>query len=103
MKRAQGVGIQTLRDVQTFLDTHTDVLGDIVRSGARAKLDEIADRLSAQAAAQGSSTVTARGATSKKNELRRTLIRFHMVPIARVSAADLPPTPELAALRMPRG
>ena len=43
------------------------------------------------------------GATRKHQTLRRALMRDHMLPIARIAAADLPDTPEVQPLKMPAG
>ncbi|HZW51483.1 MAG TPA: hypothetical protein VFF05_06465 [Rudaea sp.] len=55
------------------------------------------------AATQTEGTIEAKGLTQKKEALRTKLLRDHMAKIARIARADLPNTPELSHLRMPRG
>ena len=103
MQITQGNNLQSLRGVQAFLDAHSDTLASVANSGARKKLDLQVEALSAHVLAQSGSDLAAQGATQKQYALRQTLIRNHMAPIARIAAADLPETPELVPLRMPKG
>ena len=102
MQLAQGNTLQSLRGVQTFLDVHSDTLSAVAGSGARKKLDRQVEALSAHVVAQSGSNLAAKGATQKQYALRQVLQRKHMAPIARIAAADLPRTPELLPLRMPK-
>lgn len=101
MQTRQGSMLQSLRNVEAFLDQHADVLADVVKSGTRQKLADAIAALSTHVAGQAGSRLASKGATRKHYALRRALIRDHMAPVARIAAADLPRTPELAPLRMP--
>lgn len=101
MQTRQGSMLQSLRNVETFLGQHAEVLGNVVQSGARQRLADAIAALSTHVSGQAGSGVASRGSTQRHYALRQTLIRDHMAPVARVAAADLPRTPELAPLRMP--
>jgi hypothetical protein len=103
MQTMQGSTLQSLVAVQTFLDANADSLGTVVTSGARKKLDDLVLQLSGHAAVQTGSAFAAQGATQKHKLLRQALLRDHMAPIARIAAAELPATPEVEPLKMPRG
>jgi hypothetical protein len=89
--------------VETFLDAHADRLADVVKTGARQKLSDAITALDTHASDQSGGLLAAQGATQKKDSLRQALLRDHMAKIARIAAADLPSTPELEPLRMPKG
>jgi hypothetical protein len=95
--------LQSLRNVAGFLDQHADQLQGVVQTGARQRLDTVITALETHASDQSGGTIGSKGATQKQRALRRALIRDHMTPIARIAAADLPRTPELEALRLPKG
>ena len=101
MELKQGNVLQGLRGIQGFLDTHADILGAVVTSGARRKLDAQVVELDAHVKAQGGNGLAARDATLSQAAAREVLLREHMAPIARVAAAELPPSPELQPLRLP--
>ena len=103
MKISEGNLVQSLRSIQEFLDAHAGVLGSVPESGARKKLDEYVVQLSAHSTTQSGGTLAAKGARKKTLALRHTLIQEFMAPISRIAAADLPHTPELAPLKMPKG
>jgi hypothetical protein len=103
MQTAQGTMLETLRSVEKFLDDNADKLGDVVKTGARQKLTDAIAALDAHASDQTGGLLASQGATQKKRSLRQALLRDHMAKIARIAAADLPNTPELEPLRMPKG
>jgi hypothetical protein len=103
MQISQGNTLAALRGVQAFLDAHSDVLSAAATSGARKKLDALVETLSDHATIQTGSILASKGATQKQYALRKALLEDHMAPIARIAAADLPQTPELTPLKMPRG
>jgi nucleotide-binding universal stress UspA family protein len=103
MKTTQGTTLQSLRAVQGFLDQNAEKLAAIVKSGARQKLDEAVIELAGHVSMQSGSHLAAQGATQRHRSLRQALIRDHMAPISRVARADLPRTPEVEPLKMPRG
>jgi hypothetical protein len=52
---------------------------------------------------QTGSALASQGVTLKQHTLRRALLRDHMAPISRIARSDLPQTPEIEPLKMPRG
>jgi hypothetical protein len=103
MQTAQGTMLETLRSVENFLDAHADKLAGVVKTGARQKLTDAIAALDLHASDQTGGLLASKGATQKKQSLRVALLRDHMAKIARIAAADLPNTPELEPLRMPKG
>jgi hypothetical protein len=103
MNKRQERVFQSLRSAQGFLDTNADALGSVVKRGAKTKLDSAIARLGTHAADQTGDHLLSMGLTRTKAWLCDALIEDHMVPLARIARAELPDTPELAALRMPRG
>ena len=102
MQTKQGNMLQALRNVDVFLDQNASQLGGVVESDVRQRLTAAIASLQAQVSAQSEGSFGSQGATQKHQALRRALLRDHMLPIARIAAADLPDTPELHPLRMPR-
>ena len=102
MHSVQGNLLQSLRAVEEFLDTHAVRLDGVVKSGTRQKLGETISALEMYVVEQAESSLAAQGATQLNNALRVALVRDHMAPIARLVQADLPPAPQVDALRMPR-
>jgi hypothetical protein len=99
----QGSTLQSLVAVQNFLDAHQDTLGSAQISGSRKKLDDLVAQLTNHAAVQQGSTFAVLGATQTHRSLRAALVRDHMRPIARIAKAELPSTPAVEPLKMPRG
>ena len=103
MQARQGTVLQSLQDVQQFLERYADKLGNIPATGARAALDQLIAELSGHATDQTGGTLQAQGATQQYRALRAALLREHMAPVARIARADLPNSPAIQPLRMPRG
>ena len=103
MQITQASVLRSLRAIQAFLDGNAASLGAIAQSGTRKRLDEIIAELSGHVSEQGRSVLASQGATRKQRELRETLLRDHMAPVARIAVADLPKTAELEPFRMPDG
>jgi hypothetical protein len=103
MQTTQGNMLQSLRTVQAFLEENAPRLTDVVSTGARHRLDAAIAELSVHVSDQTGSALASQGATLKQHTLRRALLRDHMVPISRVARSDLPQTPEIEPLKMPRG
>ena len=103
MQTKQGNRLQSLRSVQAFLDEYAGRLAGVVRTGARQRLDDAVTELSTHASEQTGSSLASQGATQKQRTLRAALLRDHMAPISRIAKSDLPQTPEIEPLRMPRG
>jgi hypothetical protein len=101
MQTKQGNMLQSLRNVDVFLDQNATQLAGVVQSDVRQRLTAAIKSLEAQVSAQSEGSFGSMGATQRHQALRRALIRDHMMPIARIAAADLPDTPELRPLRMP--
>jgi hypothetical protein len=102
MQTKQGSTLQSLRNVEDFLDQHADVLADIVQGGSRRKLDDVIKALEVHVSRQAASALESRGATQQHYARRRALLRDHMAPIARIAVLELSQCPQLAAFRMPR-
>jgi len=103
MQTTQGSVLESLQAVQTFLTDNADRLGGVVKTGARQKLDEAIAELTTHAEEQQGSHLAAQGNTQEKRNLQLVLRRDHMAPIARIARAELPPTPAVEPLKMPKG
>ena len=103
MQTSQGNMLDSLKAVQHFLDEHAAKLGDVATGAARKRLDDVVAELAAHVADQSGSDLASQGSTKKQRALRAALIRDHMAPISRIARADLPDTPEVQPLKMPRG
>jgi hypothetical protein len=103
MQTNQGNMLQSLRTVQAFLAENAAKLTDVVNTGARRRLDDAITELSVRVSDQTGSALASQGATLKQYTLRRALLRDHMAPISRIARSDLPQTPEIEPLKMPRG
>jgi hypothetical protein len=101
MQSLQGNLLQSLRAVEEFLDVNAARLDGVVKSGTRQKLGESIAALEMYVVEQAGSSLASQGATQRNRALRKALVRDHMAPIARLVQADLPPAPEVDALRMP--
>lgn len=102
MQSRQGNMLQSLRAVEDFLAANAATLDGIVNTGTRKKLAQTIAALETTVAEQAGTSVIAKGGTNRYLALRTALIRDHMAPIARIARAELPPNPEMTALRMPR-
>lgn len=102
MEIRQGNILQSLKAVQRFLDDHSAQLAGIAETGARKKLDDLVITVSGTAVVQTGSHLAAKSATRKLRVLTKALIDYHMAPIARIAKAELPPTPEIEHLGMPK-
>lgn len=103
MQTSQGQMLDSLKAAQHFLDEHATKLGDVATGAARKRLDDVIAELATHVADQTGSELAAQGNTKKQRALRVALIRDHMAPISRIARADLPDTPEIQPLKMPRG
>src|SRR5258708_17087376 len=103
MQTTQGNMLHSLRTVQAFLDDNAATLAGVIGTGARQRLDAAILELSVHASDQTGNTLASQGATQRQRALRHVLLRDHMTPIARVAKADLPQTPDIEPLRMPKG
>jgi len=103
MQTTQGNMLQSLRTVQAFLEENAAKLTEVVKTGARQRLDDAIAELSGHASDQTGSALASQGATRKQRVLREALLRDHMAPISRIARSDLPQTPEIEPLRMPKG
>jgi hypothetical protein len=103
MQTKQGAVLESLRAVNTFLDEKADLLGDVVHTGVRRKLADALAELDTHATDQTAGSFVAQGATKRKYVLARRLRRRHMTPIARIARVELPHTPDLEPLKMPKG
>lgn len=103
MQTVQGNMLESLVRVRTFLDANADRLANVVKTGTRTRLDETIAALTNSVENQGSSNIAARKSTRAQYARRLALLKDHMAVVARIARASLPNTPELAALRMPKG
>jgi hypothetical protein len=103
MQTTQGNVLRSLRNVQSFLDEHADKLAGVIKTGTRQRLDDIIVALSAYLSDQTGGLLAAKGSTQKQHALRQALLRDHMAPINRIAKVELPHTPELTPLLMPKG
>jgi hypothetical protein len=103
MQTRQGNMLQALRNVEVFLEQNAEELDGVVKSDVKQRLNDAIAALQVNVSAQSDGTFGSKGATQKHQALRRALIRDHMLPIARIAAADLPDTPEVQPLKMPPG
>src|SRR5215471_5669668 len=100
MNHQQGHVLETLRQVQVFLDNNAAVVGPTIAS-SRKSLDDVVAQLSAHATVQESGNIASRGETARQRVLRSSLRRDHMRPIAEVAKQKLRDVPEFGALTMP--
>lgn len=103
MQTKQGSTLKSLRSVQTFLDENAAALAGGIGAGARKRLDDFVVSLDGHADVQSASVLKAQGATQDHQALRLALLRDHMAPIAKIAAAELPNSPGVEPLRMPKG
>ena len=101
MEKIQGYMLEALRNVQVFLDDNHHRLPGINDTGARKRLDEILGDLNHHAKSQAGHKLMAEGETCAQRELRRVLLRDHMLPIARIAKVHRTEMPELHPFRMP--
>ncbi len=102
MRNTQAKTLQSLRAVQNFLAAHAPALPAVSSSGLCIRLDEIVAVADGHATTQSGSALAAQRATRGFHALRLAVLRDHMAPIAKIAALDLPVSPELAPLRVPR-
>ena len=103
MQTVQSRTGETLRNADAFLEQNASTFPNIANSGARKKLRTALAGVSAHAEGQAGHGLLAKGTTQKYFALRAALLRDHMSPIAGIATAELPNTPEIAPLRMPKG
>jgi hypothetical protein len=100
MKHRQSHVLETLRQVQVFLDANATAIGPAFASSRR-NLDDVVTQLTTYANAQEVGTISSRGETAKQRALRDALREDHMEPIAEVARQKLRDVPEFRALVMP--
>jgi hypothetical protein len=103
MLKQQGNMLDSLRSAQAFLDHNAGQLGGAVSPVVRKQLDDVVGELAGHRAEQTGSSAEATGATQQKLAVRTTLVRDHMIPVARAAQLHLASNPELAGIRMPVG
>ena len=103
MQTTQGNMLQSLRAVEAFIDGNAATLTGVVSTGARRRLTGAIGELAAHVSDQTGSALASQGSTKNQHLVREVLLHDHMAPLARIARADLPQTPQLAPLRMPRG
>jgi hypothetical protein len=103
MKTTQGNMLLSLNAVEAFLEVNAAKLTGVISTGARQKLKDGIANLSTHFTDQTGNALSSQVATKQQEMLRQALLRDHMLPIARIARADLPQTPVIGPLRMPRG
>lgn len=101
MEIKQGVGLQTLKEIQKFLDQQPKLKG-ISETGARKRLDQLITQLTDSASLQSGSDIAAKSATQNVRTLTAELFEHHLDPIARIARAEQAAIPEIAPLGRPR-
>ena len=102
MQTSQGITLETLRAIVLYIDKHAERLSLVVKSGSRRQLDQLVAELDGLALRQSTNATILSGA-EKAKELRQDLVEKHMRPIVQIASVDLPRTPELARLKVPKG
>lgn len=100
MRHRQSHMLETLRQVQVFLDTHASLVGPGI-AASRHTLDDVVSQLATYATAQEGGKINSRGESAKQRVLRRALRKSHMRPIAEVAKQKLRDVPEFHAFVMP--
>ena len=100
MNNQQSHVLETLRQVQVFLDTNAAVVGPTIASSRRS-LDDVVTQLATDATAQEPGNIGGRGETARQRALRSSVRQDHMGPIARVAKQKLRDVHEFHALTMP--
>jgi hypothetical protein len=93
--------LETLRQMQRFLDDNGEKLDAVNKAAARQRLDEMAVQIAAHAVAQVAGRRSSEGETAKQRALRVALRSDHMRPIAVVAGQKLREQPEFKLLRLP--
>ena len=100
MNNRQSRTVDTVRNVQAFLDSHAAIIGATI-AASRRNLDDAETELTGYADAQIVGNTVSRGETNRQRSLRATLRYAHMRPIAEVARQKLRDVPEFSALTMP--
>ena len=103
MQTSQGSMLVSLLAVQAFLDQNALALTGVINTGARVQLTDAIAALSTHRSEQSANALASQGSTKSQQALRLVLMRDHMAPIARIARLNLPQTPAIEPLRMPRG
>ena len=101
MQGRQEVVLETLRQVQRFLDDNGATLDVVNQSGARKRLDEIVAQIGSHAVAQVGGRRTSQGETARQRQLRLALRSDHMRPIAVIAGQKLREKPQFEKLQLP--
>lgn len=101
MELTQARKLQSLKEIQRFLDDHASALGGLASTGMRRRLDQSIISLARMATAQTSNALASQSATQKVRLLTGELLTYHMAPISRIAGIALPHLPELGPLGMP--
>lgn len=101
MQGRQGTVLETLQQVQQFLDDNGTILDTVNQSGARKRLDEIVAQIGTHAVAQVGGRRASIGETAKQHQLRLALRSDHMRSIAVIAGQKLREKPEFTDLRLP--
>lgn len=101
MELKQSNTLQSLKEVQKFLDEHSAELPGVNDTGMRKKFDEVVAELTRLAATQTSADIGALTATREVAVITQDLVQHHMAHVANIASLELPPGPALAPLALP--
>jgi hypothetical protein len=93
--------LQSLNEVQKFIDEHAAELPGVGESGMKKKFDETLAELARLGETQTAAELAAMSATRRVNVITQDLIEHHMSHVANIAAISLPPGLELAPLALP--
>jgi len=94
--------IETLDQVNEFLDTNREVMTGVITSAAHQHFSDSRERMVEHMKTQDGQSRSIHADVATKRRLREQLIRTHIRPIAAVAKAELADVGEMAALTMPR-
>jgi hypothetical protein len=103
MDTRQSNMLASLHNTRAFLEENADKLGGIAKTGMRKKLDDEIAGLTTLELDQAGTMLLAKGTTQKHRALREALLRDHIGPLVGIAAVELPRTPEVEPLHMPKG
>jgi hypothetical protein len=102
MRNTQSAVVMALRQVQDFMTTHADQLGNLNESDARTALDDVEATLSGYAASQTSARGGRKAAIARQSVLKNALLVKYLRPIAAIAEAQLDHAPDFAELTLPK-
>jgi hypothetical protein len=93
--------LQSLKEVQQFLDENSAELPGVADTGIKKKFDETVNELMKLGETQTAAEIAGQTATRRLAVITQELIEHHMSHVANIAALELPPGPALAPLSFP--